>query len=376
MLFGYVQLAIKRRKEMKIFSDMHHQGLYASFHYLFENRLGFELYRPIGMEWFEKGYWKIAEPYNNAIGTVKQFLETGYIPQDSTPPLNQLNQKIIRWAASGSSFFSAIHDLQHGFDQKAVTFREFLDLNVDIIIASIPAHVHAYKKLIRDYSLKAKLIYQIGNIGWHNEVPWLDVDNIMASVKKFPIKHAGKNVVFYRQEFDLNVFKPHHPLLQERLDKSIRSFVNCLPQPEKFDRLKELLPDFTFRAFGASCPDGVVDTISTMATLMRNSYFGLHNKPHGDGYGHVIHNWMACGKPVIVNLKDYEDKLAGELLEDEVTCIDMSRRSLEEVAEKVREYAQPEKYTQMSTNVIQRFKEVVDFEKDAENVENFLLNLK
>ena len=74
---------------MKIFADLHHSSLFTSFKLLFENRLGHRMYRPIGLEWFTEGFWKIAEPYNNNIGTVKQFLEPGNTPTDGTPPLNQ-----------------------------------------------------------------------------------------------------------------------------------------------------------------------------------------------------------------------------------------------------------------------------------------------
>jgi len=359
---------------MKIFADMHHAGLFASFHYLFENRLGFELYRPIGMEWFEKGYWKIAETYNNNIGTVKQFLQVSSLPSDGTPPLNNTNTALENPIL--------IEERNHGYIQKALRLDEFLALDIDVIIASIPAHIHAYRKLIRDYDLKAKLVYHIGNIFWHNNIPWHEVDNVMASVKPFKVPE-GKNVVFYRQEFDTNLFKPLTPEDYEKDteyffpdNSDITSFVNCLPQPEKFQELKEWLPNFRFKAYGISCPDGVIDNISTIARRMQQSFLGYHNKPAGDGFGHVVHNWMAVGKPVIVNLNDYKDKLAGELLINGETCIDMSNRSMEEVAKTV--YAltkDTDKYKSMEIAVISKFKEVVDFERDADNVRLFLNNL-
>ena len=45
--------------KMNVFCDFHHTELYHSIKLLFEDRLGFNLYRPIGMEWQEQGYWKV-----------------------------------------------------------------------------------------------------------------------------------------------------------------------------------------------------------------------------------------------------------------------------------------------------------------------------
>lgn len=303
------------------------------------------MYRPIGLEWFTEGYWKIAEPYNNNIGTVKQFLEPGNTPTDGTPPLNQ-----------------ELSD--------CMTLEQFKNTDIDIVIASIPAHIQAYKKLIKDYKPSAKLIYHIGNIGWHMDIPWNDVDNMMASVKQFPIKE-NKNVVFYRQEFDLKIFQPYHLALIK--SPSIRSFVNVLPELDTYYKLRDFLPEFEFRAYGASCPDGVLNTVEAIAINMNMSTYGYHNKPFGDGYGHIIHNWMAVGKPVIVNLGDYENKLAGELLEDGVTCFDIDK-GVDFVANRIRNISKLE-YVDMCTNVRERFKKIVDFEKDAMNVKEFLNKL-
>ena len=328
---------------MKIFADFHHSGLFTSLKYLFEGRLGHTLYRPIGTEWFTEGYWKIAEPYGNNIGTVNQFLKPGSTPTDGTRPLNEQLDDCL-------------------------TLEQFKNTDIDIIVASIPAHIEAYSRLIHECKPSAKLVYQIGNIGWHNEIPWDSVTNIMASVKPFMVP-KGKNVVFYRQEFDLNIFKPGN---NDEVLPFITSFVNCLPQPEKYEKLKTLLSEYEFKAFGASCPDGVINNTSTIASIMQHSMFGYHNKPHGDGFGHVIHNWFAVGKPIIVNTEDYKDKLAGELLRDGVTCIDMCRKSEVNIADEIRHVVSTGMYKQMCENVKERFGIIVNYNQDANNVANFL----
>lgn len=328
---------------MNIFADFHHDALFNSFKLLFEKRLGYKVYRPIGTEWFTEGFWKIAEPYNNNPGTIDQFLKPYSTPTDGTKPLNEQLDDCL-------------------------TLKQFKNTNIDLVIATIPAHIQPYKRLIREYAPSAKFIYQMGNIGWHKEVPWDQVDNLMASVKPFEVPD-NKNVVFYRQEFDLDIFYPKYLIPENK----ITSFVNVLPEPEKYEQLKAALSEYEFKAYGGSCPDGSINNVSTIAEIMNDSKFGYHNKPFGDGFGHVINNWAACGKPVIVNMKDYKDKLAGELLEDGITCIDFDL-GVENTVNRIRNMSDLE-YFDMCNNVIKRFKEVVNFEQDAENIKNFISKL-
>ena len=346
-----------------VFSDTHHAGLYASLHYLLENRLGFELYRPIGIDWFTEGYWKIAEPYNNNPATVKQYLEIRSTAEDGTVPLNEVEH-------TTQEGIYHTWDYNNEYYQKAITLDKFKSMDFDFIIASIPAHIDAYKKLIKDTGSKAKLIYQMGNIGWHENIPWDKIDNVMASVKEFPVP-TGKNVVFYRQEFDTELFNQ----TDSRDSFTISSFVNCLPNPELFLQLEGLLPEYSFKSFGITCRDGIKHSVREIAKEMASASWGYHFKPYGDGFGHIIHNWMCAGKPILVNLDDYKDKLAGELLEDMVTCVDISHRDVVKTAGIVREL-QEKGYEDMRKNIYKRFSEVVDYKKDAENVRAFLGSAK
>lgn len=343
---------------MNVLADLHHSGLYASFHYLFENRLGATLYRPIGIPWFKQGYWKIAEPYGNAEATIYQYLSFNSVPEDGTPPLNNTEGK--------SNGIYSVYDAAHDYTQKAITLDKFKQMNFDIVIASIPAHIDAYIKLIVDTGSKAKLVYHIGNIDWHNHIPWNKVENIMASVKTFDVP-AGKNAVFYRQEFRTELFST--PDSEEK--KSVVSFVNCMPRPDYFLSLEQSLKEYNFKAYGIACRDGICQSVADIAKTMRRARYGYHLKPGGDGFGHVIHNWFAAGKPILVGLDDYKDKLAGELLEDMVTCVDISHRSPEQVAGIIRELDQ-KGYEDMKANAVKRFQEVVNFEEDAKKVKEFI----
>ena len=44
---------------MRVFADYHHSALYESLRLLFEERLDWKLYKPIGTEWYANGYWKL-----------------------------------------------------------------------------------------------------------------------------------------------------------------------------------------------------------------------------------------------------------------------------------------------------------------------------
>jgi hypothetical protein len=334
---------------MRIFSDRHHSGLAASLNYLFEDRLNHEVYFPIGLDWHDKGYWKIATLYGDAQETINQYLAC---PPSTTPD---------------NVYY--INDPAHHLTQKYITLDKFIELKPDVVIASIPQHITPFKKLIKDSGIDAKLVYHIGNVGWHNIIPWKEVDNIMASVKPFPAPE-NKNVVFYKQEFPTELFEndtlPTH--------KRIASFVNCMPQPLKWLALKNELPEYEFQAHGIGGEDGVISGLENVAGLMRSCRFGYHNKPEGDGFGHVIHNWFATGRPIIVNMGDYRDKLAGDLLIDGETCIDMSDGDMHRVAGIVREISDLQ-YVSMVDRVRIKFKENVDFNDDASKVSEFLNRL-
>jgi len=330
---------------MKILCDFHHGGLFASYHYLLERRLGHEVYRPAGLAWFEHGYWDIGRPY---------------------PDPSRIARELLAPLEASADGVHQVWDPTHGYHQKAIELDTFRQTAFDIVIASIPSHVPTYRKLLDDIGSKAALIYQLGNIGWHQSIPWALVRNVMASVAPFRCP-AGTNAVFYRQEFDLDVFKPSD-VPSEPL---IASFLNCMPSPNMFTALESLLPGFSFESYGIACRDGVSPTIGSIAGIMQRARFGYHIKPGGDGFGHVLHNWCAVGKPLIVGCDDYRDTLGDDFLTDGVTCIDTTFRTMRGVANIVSSMSEVT-YRDMCTAVQSRFLRLVDFERDAANVRAFL----
>ncbi len=339
---------------MKVFCDLHHEALFYSLHLLFEKRLGWELYYPIGEDWFTQGYWKIAEPYGNHPDTIRQFLNPEAIGFDQYKSINGDN-----YYKDGIYY---CHDPINNYQRKAITLDKFKEMDIDIVISSYQPHDAPYADLIAKYKPKAKHIAQMGN-----SYQTTEVKNVMCSCVPYPVPE-GTNAVFYHQEFDLNIFK-YFPMGSTN---GITSFVNCLPKPEQFELFKVNLPGFDFKAYGASCPDGTITGQDKIAQLMSKSVFGYHVKPGGDGFGHVIHNWMAVGRPVIVSGNEYKDKLAGQLLVDGETCIDIDVHNFNESVNLIKEYSYPEKHLKMCKTTHNKFTELVNFNEEEQKIRKFL----
>lgn len=349
---------------IKIFSDRHHDGLAYSLR-LLAKRLDADIYFPIGEEWFTKGFWKIAEPYQNNPDTIKQYLalDHRYIPKDGTPSLNIIKNQYPT--------YYEIEDLAHGDILKAITFEQFLEMDIDVIIASIPAHWIAYTKLRNQYKPKAKVICQMGNM--FNEVYELLVSNVIRNLMASTIPFntpSMTNTIFYHQEIPIIDYTP------PKRKKRIYSFVNILPKPGLFQEYKQRLsPEFEMKAYGASCPDGWVNGIFKQYETMQQADFGYHVKPMGDGFGWVWHSWFMVGRPVITNFSDYKDKLGGLLFEHLVTGIDLDCGTIEENSRIIKKYSDPQLLEMMCQTARERFDEVVNYEQEFFKIKKFFENL-
>lgn len=346
---------------MRVLCDFHHSSLLRSLVLLFEKRLGAELYRPLGMEWFEEGYWAI----NNQRDTAEQFLALSSQPVDNTPALNSLEQGF------GAADRCNIYDPGMKSTHRACTLDYFKNNKFDFVIASIPAHVPIFKDLIDRYQPEAKLIVQMGNNwqGWDfGDLP------VLASVAG-PLPNA-RNAVFYHQEFDLDVFHdtPVQPV------RKMYSFVNVIQQSiawDDFNELKRVISrqGWEMRAYGGQCPDGNMTGPHELASKMREASFIFHVKPGGDGYGHIIHNAYAVGRPIITRPSHYYGQMAEQLLVPG-TFIDLDRYSMGEVKNILtRLMHDPDALVRMGKAAADRFDEVVDFKKEAREIEQWLKSL-
>lgn len=329
---------------------------------LFEGRMGHMVYRPIGREWYDEGFWKI---YDHP-STIEQYLGIGGATPDGTPPLNDIAGVV------GGLYLC--NDIDSGKTNRAITLESFKSMPFDIVIASIPQHIEPFRELIRKYKPEAKLIFQVGN-SW--SVDANSVKNVMASAI-VPNVLPGINFVSYHQEFDTKVFRPGGTFQ----DKDIYSFVNCFNTAEifkedweLFTQMESLMPEWNFRAFGGQCRDGSKNGSNQLAGAMRTCRFAWHTKKNGDGFGHVLHNLGSIGKPFIIKAEYYRGKMAEPFIIDGETCLAIDSLSIEEIKNKIEYFSDNDRYLKLTNNLIRKFKETVDFDKDEEKVKDFLAHL-
>lgn len=351
-------------KNINIFSDKHHTDLAYSLQLLFEKRLGYNLYFPIGMEWADE-YWKIHKPYNYSLNTAKQYLDIRdlYIPKDGTLPLNENYRE-----RNGNIYY--VQDNHNNTINKAITLEQFKEMDIDIIIASIPDHWYSFTQLRNKYKPEAKIICHSGNhfVELDNAIRDGTIKNLMASLSPFP---ASINSVFYHQEFSTDIFKPSF----ESIKRQITSFINVYHSNGgnvNYYALKSLLPNFDFKSYGASCDDGVINTTEEIAEIIRKSMFTFMVKSGADGYGFNLHESFACGTPVIINYDEYKDKLGGKLLIPDETCLVANRGdNMQNIANKIMNMSEIQ-YMAMRQKTYEVFKEVVDFDKEEKKIREFI----
>ena len=346
---------------MNIFTDFHHNSLLRSFVLLFEDRLGAKVYRPIGMEWFYEGYWAI----NDLEETAKQFLDTKTtIIADKTPALNVVSHI--------DDYIYNVYDPGHITTHKAISLNTFKQIKFDFVIASVPSNIPLFQNLIREYQPNAKLIVQMGN-NWGES--YAGGHNLLASIKDLGWKNT--NAVYYHQEFDTNIYKP----INKFGFNKISSYINVIennPGWQDFLSLEKLLQPqgVEFRSYGGQCRDGAFASgTMELSNSMQNNDFIFHVKHGGDGYGHILYNAYACGKPVIIRSSYYKDCLGEELFNSD-NCIDLDTMSLEDASIKIKEIISNKDFLkQMSDAAYKSFTDHVDFAHDAEKIQKWLENL-
>jgi len=334
---------------------------------LFEKRLGGKVFRPIGREWYDQGFWKV---YDHP-ATVAQFLDIGGANPDGTPPVNE----VIAKTPTLDPIYMC-KDIDSGTVNRAITFNGFLKRKFDIVIASIPQHIESFARLCELHPDHPKLIYQVGN-SW-NIPDGSPIKNVMASAI-IPFIPSGIHSITYHQEFDLDIFCPDDKPMPAQ---KIYSFVNCFSLQNHFARdwgifqeIEKKMPTWVYKCFGGQCRDGCAHGSQEVADKMREARFIWHTKYGGDGYGHVFFNSTAVGRPIITNKGYYRGKLGERLMIDGETCIDIDGLSVDEIVDKIYHYSDPALYQAMCKNVYNNFKKVVDFDAEYNQLITFLENL-
>jgi hypothetical protein len=365
---------------VRVLADLHHFDLFHAFQRLFEYRLGWELYRPIGFEWAQENFWAL----NPDPELMECFLSTESGRCDSI--LSQYETlKGKEWAVfsmhlprvgkiEGQDGVYTVEDRSKDITHQAITLQAFKDTKFDFIISSIPQHFDLFERLRQQYQPQAKHIYHMGPGSCDWDVP-ANAKNLMLHTAP-PQSLQGINHIYFHQEFDLDIFCP--PEVDKTTTEQtqiVRSYVH-FSETEELWKALDLDWDFKFAADINGPISDIILKTKDIASMMHYSGFTLHFKPKGESYGHILHNTAAVGRPLIINAGDFKDKMAAPLLEDGVTCIDICKYTSSELRKKLEFYSQPEEYNKLCRNIHQRFTDVVDFNREGQNILMFLSSLK
>lgn len=335
---------------MKVFVDFHHVDLYYSLHCLFEKRLGWELYRPTGLEWAETDNWTLHKFHNEPSYANFMLDHGGVLAHDWIPGWNYQEDEIYY-----------LFDPTHEFFHKAVTLETFKKMNFDIIISSFEGHDYILESLRDAYHPEAKMIAHIGNFQQKTHLP-----NVIYSA---PYEEESKNAVLVHQELDMNYFsKTSLPK-----ETSIHSVVSFLPYRETYQAYKEALADIPMKAFGGKTPDGGLFGCKGVSQKMQEATIGWHLKPLG-GLGHTSMGWFSIGRGVVTNLSQHRlnGSEALKFFEPGVTCIDIESYTVHEGERILRRYLKPENATKLGANANQRFQEMINYDEEEQAVRQFL----
>lgn len=339
--------------EMKVLVDYHHVALLTSLYKLFVERLGWTLYIPMGMDWYERGYWTIEDGEKTEIHRemAKQFLLSPTIPDFTikTPEQPKLE-------------YAYLSDVEAG-------------LKFDIVLASAPCRFQSFEKFVHEFNMNAKLIFQAGNNFAHDSPFIANVKNLLTSATGPYRYYTAPNKVFYRQEFDLGLFRPE----KRCIVNTITNFQHFMCKKELFHSLEVTMPKWRFRSFGSGNRESALNSIAILSAWMRQSGFVWHVKTLDEGYGHTIHNAFACGKPLVTDTRYMTVYQQGIIpntcmsLYTPETIIDIKDMALEDIRKELNRRAADYEY--YSDKVYRKFKEVVDFDREFVEVKAFLERL-
>lgn len=348
---------------IRVLCDAIHADLWESLRLLFEVRMGWELYRPIGMEWSAAGIWRFEQHQPYGVGVAHQFLD----PWPGDLPVED----------SFGSWSERADTTHPPHVQRLVTMEQAAELRPDLVLATLAENELGWRQWADDHG--AHYGIQVGNQDAANV--WAAAEFGLLSVTT-PGFTPWKPHVTYRQEFSTDLF--HWDDGAHAEPDLVMNRVQCTtqtPDHERWRRMAALVPEARWRWYGHCEPrdewfGGDDHTTADVASSMHRARIAWHPKRWSDGYGHVIHNWFSIGRPVIASAGYYADKLAGPLFVEGVTSFDMDRMADGDLAGIVRMLMQDEdRWRTMGAAAAARFREVVSFDQEAAQIRTMLENV-
>lgn len=343
---------------IRVLADHHHASLWESLCMLFEDRMGWELYRPRGDEWWKQPIWQFDKQMPHFEAVARQYMDGWTTDVDCGD----------HWERRDAMYPERVH--------KMLTMEQARDMRPDIVIATIAENEEGFHGFARE--IGAKFGIQLGNQGSFNRYDLADFSLISTTRDRYP----WTPYVVYRQEFNLDDYCFEYPPSERDY---VGSWVQALPADAgeygRFLAVANALPDLRMRYHGHVGPvddfwGGNVTTSVELAAQMRGAGVGWHCKTWSDGYGHVIHNLFAVGKPIVGTVSYYKDKLAADLFVEGETSFDVQTHSQAETIDFIRRLTiDDELHERMSRASAARFREIVDFDAEAEAIRAMMDNV-
>ena len=338
---------------MKLLVDYHHADLAESHQLVFADRFSWDVVFPYGMAWFDEWYWSFERGwYGDAVA--RQYLLG--IWEGAEPDANGIVE---------------VADTRHpGRTLTGITLEAAKDIRWDIAMSSVPANAPGFQKIANETG--ARFFIHVGN-QWGDEAWSRNPDGaILTTTSVIP---DGIPHVVVHQEFRLDDFRYEQP----SGFGPVRSFVNGFPETPEYANFLETArkaPDITWEVYGAigtGTPDEFTKRelhgTPLIGEAMRGASAIWHAKHWSDGFGHVIHNAFAVGRPVFGYARYYADKLAGPLWVEGETSFDVERKASQETFGIIRRLREdPEYHATLCENAARRFREVVSFDEDADKI--------
>lgn len=327
-------------KPSAVLADWHHPALWESLRLLFEERLGLPLYSPMGMEWREHG-WRLT---------------------DGTPGWRMEDYLVYPDAVDMGTHYELTEADYPQHPRKLLTRAQANQMRFAFVVSSVAVHQRSFARLAQVFG--AQPVHQVGNARHY----------IDRSVRQFIISNAEIKAadVVYHQEFDIEMFHPAPPGDRH----AVRSFMLRIDTASCEYHWLAMAPGVDWRAYGAPTPrsPGYLAPMSRVADEMRHAGWIWHDKRIGDGYGHVIWNAAAIGRPLIGHASHYVGLPAEELWEDGVTCIDLDEHDHDEALALWYEIsADPARHEAMCAAMRERFAALVDFDAEAQAIKDALM---
>ena len=347
---------------MRVLIDRHHHGLLEAYMLTLGDRLGYEVWCPYGMDWFESETWNFERAFHGD-AVARQYL-------------------VGIWGDTSDPDLVVVDDVRHPNRKlRGISYEAARDTEWDLVISSLPHNDEGYARFAAQTG--ARFGVQVGNNVQQSR--WDLADFILSSstLDGYGPEYVGKRfdyqgvpAVMYHQEFSTDIFRPEWPPAETR---SVASFMNCFPETPPYQQFRELAqgyPDFDWKVYGAygsaavdELAAGDISWVPDIADRMRATRIIWHAKSWSDGFGHVIHNAFAVGRPVVGWQRYYADKIAGPLWQEGVTSFDMEHFDIDTLR-RLRD--DDDFHRRISENAAARFAEVVDFDAEAEVIREVL----